>query len=91
LTLVLDAQPNLCLSLRPPNGTSSGVKRMRGTGRVFQRSKSAMWWFAYYHQGREHRESSGSTDRKAALRGLKERLREVGAAELGLRPFMGPA
>jgi integrase len=50
-----------------------------------------MWWFAYYHRGREHRESSGSTDRKVALRRLKERLREVGAAQLGLRPFGGPA
>ena len=48
---------------------------MRGNGRVFQRSQ--VWWIAYYDNGREHRESSGSHDRKEAVRLLRQRLGEV--------------
>ena len=32
------------------------------------------WWLAFYHQGREIRESSGSTDRRKASNLLKDRL-----------------
>ena len=48
---------------------------MRGNGRVFQRGQ--VWWIAYYDNGREHRESSGSRDRKEAVRLLRQRLGEV--------------
>lgn len=64
---------------------------MRGNGRIFQRRGSAAWWIAYNHRGREIRESSGGTDRKAAERLLKLRLKETGADRLGLRAFVGPA
>ena len=50
---------------------------MRGNGRVFQRGQ--VWWIAYYDNGREHRESSGSGDRKEAVRLLRQRLGEVAA------------
>ena len=49
---------------------------MRGNGRVFQRGQ--VWWIAYYDNGREHRESSGSRDRKDAVRRLRQRLGEGG-------------
>ena len=48
---------------------------MRGNGRVFKRSQ--IWWIAYYDNGREFRESSGSRERKDAVRKLKQRLGEV--------------
>ena len=64
---------------------------MRGTGRVFRKPKTQFWWIAYPHQGREIRESSGSTDPRKAERLLNQRLKEVGAAQIGARPFIGPA
>ena len=53
---------------------------MRGNGRVFQRG--TIWWIAYYDNGREHRESSGSRERKDAVRMLRQRLGEVAAGAL---------
>ena len=50
---------------------------MRGDGRVFQRGQ--VWWVAYYQDGREHRESSKSRERKEAVRILRQRLGEVAA------------
>ncbi len=64
---------------------------LRGRGRLFRRARSPFWWIAYCHRGREIRESSGSTDRRAAERLLKNRLAEVGADRLGLKAFVAPA
>ncbi len=63
---------------------------LRGTGRIFERSGSAFFWIAYYHRGREIRESSKSPDRKIAERLLKRRLREIGADRMAARRFVGP-
>jgi integrase len=57
---------------------------MRGQGRLFKRG--AVWWIAYYHRGRELRESSKSPDPRKARALLKERLRKAGTPE-----FIGPA
>lgn len=55
---------------------------MRGMGRVFKRKNSEALWIAYYHRGKEVRESSGS-DRKAdAQRLLRKRLGEIGRGKL---------
>lgn len=64
---------------------------MRGMGRVFGRKGSAHWWVSYYVRGREIRESSRSPERQVAERLLKQRRREIGADQLGLKPFVGPA
>lgn len=64
---------------------------LRGTGRVFQRPGSAHWWIAYYHRGKEIRESSESLDRRAAERLLKRRLAELGADRMGLKAFVAPS
>ena len=48
---------------------------MKGNGRVFQRGQ--VWWVAYYDNGRERRESSGSRERKEAAKLLRLRLGEV--------------
>jgi hypothetical protein len=64
---------------------------MRGDGRMVKWGKR--WWIAYYVRkgGRsvEMRESAGDTEAEAR-RLLRQRLREVAAHELGLRPFQGP-
>lgn len=64
---------------------------MRGYGRVFKRGKR--WWIAYYvrkgGQSVEMREPGGDTEAEAH-RVLRQRRREIGAHELGLRPFRGP-
>ena len=48
---------------------------MKGNGRVFKRGD--IWWVAYYDNGREQRESSGSRERKEAVKLLRQRLGEV--------------
>ena len=50
---------------------------MRGDGRVFLRNH--VWWIAYYHNGRERRESSGARVRKEAVRLLRQRVGEIAA------------
>jgi integrase len=45
-------------------------------GRVFKRG--SVYWIAYYHRGKEFRESSYSDSEKEALRLLKRRIGEVG-------------
>jgi hypothetical protein len=49
---------------------------MRGMGRIFKRG--AVCWIAYYHRGKEFRESSDSDSEKEARRLLKKRIGEVG-------------
>ena len=53
---------------------------MRGNGRVFQRGQ--IWWVAYYQDGREHRESSKSRQRKDAIRLLRQRIGEIASGTL---------
>ncbi len=55
----------------------------RGEGRVFLRGQR--WWIAYYHRGREVRESSGTDNQRLAERLLGERLRQIGVGA-----FVGP-
>jgi hypothetical protein len=59
------------------------VKYQRGQGRVFRRG--GRWWIAYYHEGREIRESSRSENEQAAFRLLKDRL-----AAIYVGTFIGP-
>ncbi len=48
----------------------------RGMGRAYLRGN--VWWIAYYHAGREVRESSGSAMKKHAVALLKRRHEEMG-------------
>src|SRR5262245_54583253 len=66
---------------------------MRGDGRVFRRGER--WFIAYYApdparpgHGKEHKESFDTEKRARAV--LKARIREKGAAKLGLTRFKGP-
>ena len=58
---------------------------MKGDGRVFKRGE--VWWVAYYNDGREHRESSKSRDRREAVRLLRQRVGEVSAGIVQGRPL----
>jgi len=59
----------------------------RGVGRVFKRKmrianglmvEDPIWWIAYYHRGKEYRESSGSKSEEKARRKLKKHLQDIG-------------
>ncbi len=45
---------------------------MRGMGRVFKRG--SVYWVAYYHRGKEYRESTHCENENQARRLLKRRL-----------------
>ncbi len=62
-------------------------KTARGVGRVFKRKmrnangetvEDPIWWIAYYHRGKEYRESSSFTSEEKARRKLKKRLQDIG-------------
>jgi len=71
---------------------------MRGDGRKFQRK--SIWWIAYFHRGKEIRESLNSEfakrlnldpyNEKDAEKLLKRRRNELVADKLGGNPFVGP-
>ena len=54
-----------------------------GMGRVFRRGQT--FWIAYYRHGREHRESTHSTNENDAVKLLKKRFGEIAS-----RRFVGP-
>ena len=53
---------------------------MRGMGRVFKRGP--IYWIAYYHRGKEYRESSESESEGQARELLKQRLGEMSRGHL---------
>src|SRR4029434_323185 len=53
---------------------------MRGLGRTFKRG--SVYWIAYYHRGKEYRESSESENETQARKLLKKRLGEIGSGKL---------
>jgi integrase len=57
-------------------------------GRIFLRGVT--YWIAYFHQGKEFRESTKSADGKLAQKILDARLKEIGASDLGLTTFTEP-
>ena len=53
---------------------------MKGVGRVFQRG--SVWWIAFYHRGREIRQSSRCASEAQARKLLKKRVGEVSVGRL---------
>jgi integrase len=49
-------------------------------GRIFKRG--SVYWIAFYHRGKEYRESSGSESESAARKLLKQRIGEAGKGQL---------
>jgi len=62
------------------------MKRKNGTGSVYRRDGSTVWWIKYHRHGRAFRESTHTTDKRKAEVMLKTRL-----AEINQGTFVGPA
>jgi integrase len=60
----------------------------RGAGRVFLRG--SIFWCAYFLRNIEHRESTQTSDAKAAAKFLRNKMREVGADIIGARKLVTP-
>ena len=61
------------------------MKRKNGSGSIYQRDGSPVWWIKYHRHGRAFRESTRMTDQKKAENMLKTRL-----AEINQNTFVGP-
>lgn len=61
------------------------MRRPNGTGCVYQRPDSPVWWLKYSRHGKAYRESTKTSDRKKADKMLRNRL-----AEITTGTFVGP-
>src|SRR5690349_11316550 len=61
------------------------MSRPKGTGCVYQRAGTSVWWIKYSRNGKSFSESSRTADRRKAERILKHRL-----AEIQTGTFIGP-
>jgi integrase len=61
------------------------MRPRKGTGSIYQRKGSPVWWIKYHRHGRPFRESTHTTDSRKAENMLKTRL-----AEINQGTFMGP-
>jgi integrase len=52
-------------------------RRPRGSGWLFRRSNSAIWWCGYYRNGKLYRESTHTTNEREAQRFLQRRIGEI--------------
>jgi integrase len=62
------------------------MPRPRGTGSLYQRKESTVWWIKYHRNGSYFRESTRTADKRKATRILSQRL-----AEISTGSFVGPA
>jgi len=58
-----------------------------GTGTVYKPGDRQVWWVQWWDDGKRYTESSHSTDRRVAVRLLREKLKELGRG----RPVAGDA
>ena len=61
------------------------ARRPKGTGCVYQRPDSPVWWIKYSRNGKPYRESAKTTNQRKAENFLKTRL-----AEIATGTFLGP-
>ena len=61
------------------------MSRPRGSGSIYLRKGSSVLWIQYYRNGKMHRESTGTTDKRKATRILARRLGEIATGT-----FAGP-
>jgi integrase len=61
------------------------ARRPKGTGCIYQRPDSPVWWIKYSRYGKPYRESTGTANKKTATHKLKNRL-----AEITTGTFAGP-
>lgn len=53
------------------------MRRPRGTGGIYQQKGSSVWWIKFHRNGVPFRESTGTSDKRKAVRALNHRLAEV--------------
>ncbi len=53
------------------------MKRPKGTGSVYKRPDSPVWWLKYSRHGKAYRESTRTDDRRKAEKMLRSRLAEI--------------
>jgi len=53
------------------------TKRPRGTGRLYHQKGSANWWVQFYQDGKCHRESTGTSNRRQAEAYLRDKIGEA--------------
>lgn len=61
------------------------TRRPKGTGCIYQRPDSAVYWLKYSRYGKSYRESTRTTDKGKAQKMLKVRLSEITTGQ-----FIGP-
>lgn len=61
------------------------MRREKGSGSIYKRDGSPVWWIKYHRHGRPFRESTHTTDWNKAGKMLKTRLSEINQGT-----FMGP-
>jgi integrase len=61
-----------------------------GKGSLVKFDDGPNWYACYSVNGKEHRESTKTSDEKKAKRFLKQKLDEVAANRQGLKPFIAP-
>ena len=61
------------------------MKRPKGTGSIYKRPDSPVWWLKYSRHGKAYRESTRTDDRRKAEKMLRSRL-----AEITTGTFAGP-
>jgi integrase len=61
------------------------MRREKGSGSIYKRDGSPVWWIKYHRHGRPFRESTQTTDWNKAGKMLKTRLSEINQGT-----FMGP-
>jgi integrase len=59
-------------------------------GRLFKVNGSDRWYLAYWHGGREYRETTGTADFEAAGARLRKKLEELASVRRGREPFVDP-
>lgn len=61
------------------------MARERGSGSIYKRKESAVYWVKYYRNGKPYRESTKETDPEKAAKFLRKRLGEIATGT-----FYGP-
>ena len=61
------------------------MRREKGSGSIYKRDGSPLWWIKYHRHGRPFRESTRTTDWSKAGKMLKTWLSEINQGT-----FMGP-
>src|SRR5438270_11284786 len=75
--LASDSNCGLLSPFAEPCSEEGQMSRPRGTGRIYNQKQSSILWTQYYRDGKMHRESTGTADKRKAIRILSRRVAEM--------------